>query len=186
MSRKELIVETARKLIVSDGLYDTSIGKIAKAASIPVGSVYTYFSSKEELINYTYLSVKLEMGSYIFAPIGKDLTLKEELKCYWSRAIEFGVKHSEKFFFIEQFANSPMISKTSQDQVQQEFARVFFLFEKGILDGTLKKLDVFILHSIVYSNIIGTIKFLAAGSQAVNDELLDSLFTCCWDSIRSI
>lgn len=43
-------METAKRLFAERGFGATSVSDIAGAADIPVGSIYTYFSSKEDLI----------------------------------------------------------------------------------------------------------------------------------------
>lgn len=184
MSKKELICNTARKVIVENGFQDASISKIAKEAGIPVGSVYTYFKSKEELINEIFIGIKQEMGAYIFQDIEGQLSEKEELRVYWTRAVDFGLSQQEKFFFAEQFANSPLIQKANKEQVQQQFYKVFNLLESGINRGLLKPIDLFILHNIIYTNIVGTIKYFAQTEIVIIQNLKNQLFECCWDSIK--
>jgi AcrR family transcriptional regulator len=184
MNRKELIFTTARKVIVQNGLFDASIGKIAKEANIPVGSVYTYYSSKEELINDIFVSTKQEMGQYIFKPISKIVSEKEELKIYWERAVEYGLKNQEKFLFAEQFSNSPLIKINNKEEVKQNFERVFLLLQNGINKGQLKDIDLFLLHNIIYTNIVGTIKYFAQTDTKITRKLYEQLFECCWDSIK--
>ena len=48
--KRQAIIETAKRLFAEQGFGATSVADIAGAAEIPVGSIYTYFSSKEELI----------------------------------------------------------------------------------------------------------------------------------------
>jgi len=184
MSRKKLIFTTARKIIVENGLFDSSMGKIAKEANIPVGSIYTYYKSKEELINDIFVETKKEMGQYIFQPIVANKNEKEELKIYWIRSVDFGLEHQEKFFFAEQFANSPLIKITNKEEVHQTFERIFFLLEKGVKGGILKSLSVPVLHNIIYANVLGTIKFFALAGTNITEKLKDQLFECCWDSIK--
>ena len=43
-------METAKRLFAERGFAATSVSDIARVAGIPVGSIYTYFASKEELI----------------------------------------------------------------------------------------------------------------------------------------
>lgn len=184
MNRKELIFTTARKVIVQNGLFDASIGKIAKEANIPVGSVYTYYKSKEELINDIFIATKQEMGQYIFQPISKTVTEKEELKIYWERAVDFGLKYQEKFFFAEQFANSPLIKISNKQEVKQNFERVFTLLESGVNKGLIKKMDLSVLHNIIYTNIVGTIKYFSQSEVKITKKLKNQLFECCWDSVK--
>lgn len=183
MDRKALIVTTARKIIVQNGLFDAAVGKIAKAAGIPVGSVYTYFESKEALINEIFREAKQEMGAYIFQPIVPEVSEKKALNIYWERAVDFGLANQEKFFFAEQFANSPLIQSSTQAEIKTQFAPVFRLLENGISKGLLKPMDVFVMHNIVYTNIVGTIKYFAQFDTEILQELKNQLFECCWDSI---
>ncbi|MBU8913047.1 MAG: TetR/AcrR family transcriptional regulator [Spirochaetales bacterium] len=48
--KRNTIVETAKRLFAEQGFAATSVADIARVAELPVGSIYTYFSSKEELI----------------------------------------------------------------------------------------------------------------------------------------
>jgi AcrR family transcriptional regulator len=184
MERKELIVRTARKLIVENGLYDASIGKIAREAAIPVGSVYTYFKSKEELINEIFLRVKEEMNAYIFISLPPDLTEKEELFTYWQRAITFGLAHQEKFFFAEQLINSPLIFRQSQEAMQQQFSKTYALLGRGVASGQLKPLPLDMLHSVAYTHIVGAIKFFSRQPEAFTPETARLLFDTCWDGLK--
>lgn len=184
MDKKELIYESARQIIVKNGFHDASITKIAKLAQIPVGSVYTYFKSKEQLINEIYISFKVAMGQYIFDQVPAGMDEKEELKLYWTRAVEFGLEHQEKFFFAEQYVHSGMILPATKEEIEIQFALVFDLLQKGIRKGKLKKLDLFVMHNLIYTNIVGTIKYFAAHSIAIDKVVKDQLFECCWDSLK--
>ena len=47
--KRTRLVETAMKLAYRDGFRESSLADIAKAAHVPVGNVYYYFKTKEEL-----------------------------------------------------------------------------------------------------------------------------------------
>ncbi len=47
--KRTRLVETAMKLAYERGFRETSLGDIAQAARVPVGNVYYYFKTKEEL-----------------------------------------------------------------------------------------------------------------------------------------
>ena len=48
--KRTLIKEESKKLFASRGFAATSVADIARVAGIPVGSIYTYFGNKEEII----------------------------------------------------------------------------------------------------------------------------------------
>src|SRR6266436_3808771 len=47
--KRTRLIETATKLAYGRGFRDTSLADIAEAARVPVGNVYYYFKTKEEL-----------------------------------------------------------------------------------------------------------------------------------------
>lgn len=47
--KRAAIIAGAKRLFAERGFHDTTVGDIAKAVDIPVGSVYTYFDTKETL-----------------------------------------------------------------------------------------------------------------------------------------
>src|SRR6476660_439607 len=47
--KRTRLVETAMKLAYRDGFRESSLADIAEAAHVPVGNVYYYFKTKEEL-----------------------------------------------------------------------------------------------------------------------------------------
>ncbi|XYI02199.1 TetR/AcrR family transcriptional regulator [Sorangium sp. So ce1128] len=49
--RRALILETAMPLFAERGFCGVSVKDIANASNIALGSIYTYFESKEQLMN---------------------------------------------------------------------------------------------------------------------------------------
>jgi AcrR family transcriptional regulator len=47
--KRTRLIETAMKLAYRNGFRETSLADIAEAAHVPVGNVYYYFKTKEEL-----------------------------------------------------------------------------------------------------------------------------------------
>ena len=47
--KRTQLIETAMKLAYRNGFRETSLADIAEAAHVPVGNVYYYFKTKEEL-----------------------------------------------------------------------------------------------------------------------------------------
>jgi AcrR family transcriptional regulator len=50
METKEKILKTALKLFCENGFYKTTTNQIAKQASVPIGSLYSYFKNKDMIL----------------------------------------------------------------------------------------------------------------------------------------
>jgi len=54
MSKKEQIRTAAVKIIARDGYFNATTDKIAAEAKVAVGTLYNYFRSKEEILDYIF------------------------------------------------------------------------------------------------------------------------------------
>ena len=61
--RKQLIVETAKKLFADKGYAATGLRSIAEKADVSIGNIYNYFKNKEEIIKYI-LSPEVVLPSF--------------------------------------------------------------------------------------------------------------------------
>ncbi len=55
-NRKQYILDCAEKVILEQGLLSLSISKVSKKSKLAVGTIYIYFSSKEDII--AHLTIK--------------------------------------------------------------------------------------------------------------------------------
>ena len=78
MDKRTRLVETAMKLAYTDGFRESSLADIAKAAHVPVGNVYYYFKTKEEL-GEAVVERRLEEVRAFKAEVGRLNSPKERL-----------------------------------------------------------------------------------------------------------
>ena len=50
VEKRQLILEQSKRLFARNGFAATSVADVARACQLPVGSIYTYFTNKEELV----------------------------------------------------------------------------------------------------------------------------------------
>lgn len=86
--KREEIISTAQKLIIQKGYRKTSVEDITKEAGIPKGSFYTYFKSKDSLMESIF-SEKIEVLSKGLEDSlknvqGLDDTIKKYIRYYLS------------------------------------------------------------------------------------------------------
>jgi TetR/AcrR family fatty acid metabolism transcriptional regulator len=55
MDKKEIIRRAAIKVFARDGFFNTKMQSISCEAGIAIGTLYLYFSSKEDILNYIFM-----------------------------------------------------------------------------------------------------------------------------------
>lgn len=79
ISKRELIMSTAKSLFIEKGFRGTTISMIADAAGIAKGSVYSYFSSKLEIVKALLLQVDEEAQVLVEQLLASNSSKKSEL-----------------------------------------------------------------------------------------------------------
>ena len=80
-SKRERLTVAAREVLHRQGVEATTLVDIATAADVPVGNVYYYFKTKDELITAAIGSHE-ELMSSAFAELNKHRTPRARLKAY--------------------------------------------------------------------------------------------------------
>jgi TetR/AcrR family transcriptional regulator, repressor of fatR-cypB operon len=112
LNRKMAILEAAIDLFASKGFHNTTLDEIASASEFGKGTLYNYFSSKEQIIKSIIEDV---MGKNLVTLKLADTTSKtfpEFLSSYTKSIFEFHLQNPNAFillaeFYIEQFKRGP-------------------------------------------------------------------------------
>jgi AcrR family transcriptional regulator len=79
-ARRNRILKAARAVIVRDGLRATTTHAVARAAGVPVGSIYTYFADKDELVWASILAANREESEAALRNMRAGGTARERLR----------------------------------------------------------------------------------------------------------
>jgi AcrR family transcriptional regulator len=82
-TRRNAILTAARDVFVEHGLHRATTHDVARAAGVPVGSIYTYFASKDDLIRASILAANQRETEVVIRDVGAGGTARER----FSRAL---------------------------------------------------------------------------------------------------
>src|SRR5919204_2127770 len=77
--KRERLVESATALFHEQGVQRTTLAEVAKRAEVPLGNVYYYFKTKDELLG-PVLDVYLEQAAALIASFERSRTPQARLK----------------------------------------------------------------------------------------------------------
>jgi len=184
--KRTAILNVAIELFVAKGFHGTPTSLIAKRADISNGTLFHYFNTKEELINAIYLETKDKLFLFITEEFNKEDELVNRIQYLWSRSIQWGLLNPSSFRFIQQYNNSPFISKLTSEQVSRHQNFFVALLEEGQKKGIIKNMDVQLLLQISLWHIYGLIFFLLERKEQQHDnKILSEAYKSYWVSITS-
>lgn len=90
--RRNAILSAASDVVAERGV-GASTAAIAVAAGVGEGSLFTYFKSKDELLNVLYREIKLDMENAMLSGFPRRLSVRHRLQHIWNGYIDWGVQN---------------------------------------------------------------------------------------------
>jgi len=112
-SKRTSILEATKKLIAERGVAHTPTSAISKGAGIAEGSLFTYFASKDELLNELYLDMRRDFDRNLARyPEGGDA--KTRLRYVWDAFIDLGVNEPARLTIMRQIRATGRLLKENE------------------------------------------------------------------------
>lgn len=185
MDKRQRILDAAIKLFNQNGFDNTPTALITKEASVATGTLFNYFTTKEELINQLYLECKDSLKANLIIGTGEEVTFRSKLKRIYTNFLAWSIEHNEKFFFFQQFSNSPYIGDATRSEGMSRFNDFIHLINDGIEQEIIKNIGIEYLGILIAGICTSNAYYYIANPALQNDaNFIDTSYGCIWDSIR--
>ncbi len=128
--RTQLIL-SAIDCIDEHGL-SASTAMIAKTAGVSTGSLFTYFNSKDELINTVYVYIMDTIADVVMADFPKNAPFFTQLEHWWNCYVDWGVANLKQRQVAKQIALSVHLTEQTRQQVQNIYHEMRQIFQHEI------------------------------------------------------
>ncbi|MBR5228870.1 MAG: TetR/AcrR family transcriptional regulator [Firmicutes bacterium] len=159
--KRQRILNAATQLFSQNGYANTRIIDIAHAAEVAKGTVYEYFSSKDELVIEWVKEIGEEISKNTQEAIAGDYTAEEKLQRYFDVKIKtFAIINPLLKFAVEKGHEATKEEKVSVMAVllalvNREREVLHEIIEEGKKDSGFKEdIDVSSAAAVVLSNVI--------------------------------
>jgi AcrR family transcriptional regulator len=181
--KKQAVLDASLKLFVENGFHGTSTAEIAKTAGVATGTLFHYFSTKEELINTLYIQTKENMLNEVSGSYDDTQTFKENIKALWLKFSYFGINNPYMFQFILIFHSSPYITSLTKEQLENRFVELLEIYRKGIEKDEIKQVYDEMVLDYFWGNIFATVTHFGKYPEKLNEKNIDLAFELFWDGI---
>lgn len=140
--KRRAIALASRELLLDHGIKNITISKIAQCAGVGKGTIYEYFSNKEDIV-FEIISVFItEHEKELNALIDEDVDTKEKIKRFLSM-LYISDDHEKQLTIYREFL---AISLTSNIEEMIEFSRAcrvrFMTLFDRIIDDAISKDEI--------------------------------------------
>lgn len=180
--KREKILETTMVLIALEGVNGGAMSQISKKAGVSIGTIYHYFKNKEEIINTVYYDIKKNFKAIIDQSKSKKLAYKDEFEDVWLGFYHFFANHETEFKFIQQIDHCPIITSEIHAVCESFLNPVFEFYQKGIEEGILIDMELALIGSLTYDNIMTLVALKIKGFE-LNEKAIHQAMAYSWRGI---
>lgn len=112
-TKRKAILDAARRLIAERGVAHTPTSAISSAAGIAEGSLFTYFASKDELLNELYLEMRRDFDREL-SDYPESADAKTRLRYIWEAFVNLGVREPARLTVMRQIRATGNLLKNNE------------------------------------------------------------------------
>jgi AcrR family transcriptional regulator len=113
---------------------------ISKAAGVAEGTLFTYYESKDELINALYREIKLELADAMMAGFPRRSSVRSRLQHVWDQYIEWGLKNPLQQRALKQIEVWGELTDASKRAGTAPFAEIETMAGEAVADRVIEDL----------------------------------------------
>jgi len=181
--KKEQILKAALQLLAVRGLHAITFADIAKEANVGIGTIYRYFSGKEDLIIQVWIEQKKREAEYVFKGYKINGTIRQRFNFLCGRVITYLSERPLEFQFSYHFASSPILGKSVHKLAMKEFLPMDKLYEDGLTQDIFKPMKPQHLRLFTLGTINGWLLWSLAEKPSFNNKTRQQFLQMIWDAL---
>lgn len=130
--KRNAILDAATRIFAERGLTAAPTSEISKQAGIAEGTLFTYFDTKDDLINALYREIKLELADAMMADFPRKQKVGARLRHVWDRYLNWGLANPKQRKALAQLTVSEALTKESRDAGSAPFVEFQGMIRDGI------------------------------------------------------
>ena len=172
------------QLVVKSGVAGITMRQIARESGMATGTLYIYFTDKDELINQLYASCRALSVSAYFKGYDDEISFKKGFKIIWNNILQHRMENFDVSVFMEQCYHSPFISESTKEMSRQLLQPLYKLMERGKEEKILKDLNTIMLLIFMMGSITEVIKYVNYHKKKITGGMVKDAFIICWDGLK--
>ena len=130
--KRNAILNAATRLFAERGLTAAPTSEISKQAGVAEGTLFTYFKTKDDLINALYREIKLELADAMMSDFTRKKNVRTRLRHVWDRYANWGIANPKQYKVLAQLQVSEVLTKESRDAGSAPFVEFQIMIRDAI------------------------------------------------------
>jgi AcrR family transcriptional regulator len=181
--KRNAILDAATRLFAERGLTAAPTSEISRLAGVAEGTLFTYFKTKDDLINALYRQIKLELADAMMSDFPRKKNIRTRLRHVWDRYVNWGIANPNQRKVLAQLTVSEALTKESRDTGSAPFVEFQVMIRDAIERRVFRNdVPVDLISKSLAALVEATID-LTVSNRAKAKQYRDSGFQMFWSGI---
>lgn len=155
--KRNAILSAATKVFAERGL-GAPTSAISSAAGVAEGTLFTYFKTKDEMVNALYREIKLELADAMMSGFPRRASIRNRLQHVWDSYTGWGIANPMQQKVLQQLAVWSGLTEASKCAGTAPFLEIQKMAEAGVAEHVFQDLPL---------------EFIAAAMSALADTTME-------------
>ncbi|MDN7679923.1 TetR/AcrR family transcriptional regulator [Burkholderia cenocepacia] len=184
--KHEAILAAAARALAEDGATATT-ARIARLAGVAEGTVFTYFETKDALLNALYVSLKADMREAMMTGFPEHAPAEQAVRHAWNGYVSWGVANPDGRRALQQLGVSGRIDDANRAAGAEGFGAIRALLREPVAaSGALNRDEAHAFCSAVFTSIADIAMESIARDPARADAYREAGFRALWAVLHTV
>ncbi|AOJ29562.1 TetR/AcrR family transcriptional regulator [Burkholderia seminalis] len=184
--KHEAILAAAARALAEDGATATT-ARIARLAGVAEGTVFTYFETKDALLNALYLSLKADMREAMMTGFPEHAPVEQAVRHAWNGYVSWGVANPDGRRALQQLGVSGRIDDAHRAAGAEGFGGISTLLREQVAaSGALNRDEAHAFCAALFTSIAETAMESIARDPARADAYREAGFRALWAVLHAV
>ncbi|ALV58205.1 MULTISPECIES: TetR/AcrR family transcriptional regulator [Burkholderia] len=184
--KHEAILAAAARALAEDGATATT-ARIARLAGVAEGTVFTYFETKDALLNALYVSLKADMREAMMTGFPEHAPAEQAVRHAWNGYVSWGVANPDGRRALQQLGVSGRIDDANRAAGAEGFGAIRALLREQVAaSGALNRDEAHAFCSAVFTSIADIAMESIARDPARADAYREAGFRALWAVLHTV
>jgi AcrR family transcriptional regulator len=130
--KRNAIFDAATRLFAERGLTAAPTSEISKQAGVAEGTLFTYFKTKDDLLNALYRELKLDLAGAMMSDFPRKKHVRIRLRHVWDRYVNWGIANPKQRKVLAQLTVSEVLTEDSRSAAGAPFVELQSMIRDAI------------------------------------------------------
>ncbi len=164
--KRNAILDAATRVFAERGL-GAPTSAISKVAGVAEGTLFTYYSSKDELVNALYRQIKLELADAMMSGFPRRLSVRHRLQHVWNKYLEWGVQNPRQHRALKQIEVWSGLTAASKKAGAASFAEIQAMADEAVGSRLMEDLPQPLVGAMMSAMLEATLECILEGVGAL-------------------